>query len=108
MGRLGHGELSQTPRAIKWREKKSVSNAAWLLSQRSHKMGTKGAPVATDKKRGRKKAEQIGVLSEPDPVVDPGPGPAQWYYCANCKTVVVRSDEKCGTCEDQLAWDGIA
>jgi len=93
MSRLRNGELSQTKRAIRDREKYAEKRAALRETKMSD--------------------EPIGIKGGGDRLPDPLPGDqgdqgeAPSYFCMNCRGVVGYGDARCETCEDQLNWEGL-
>ena len=108
MGRLKHGELSQSSRAIKWRANKAVKNAAHALEQQgATELIIEGEPIVPTKKTTEPAPDAIGVLT-PDPgPVEIEPVTDQAYHCNNCPGAVQPGDESCGVCEQRLNWAGI-
>jgi len=108
MGRLKHGELSQSSRAIKWRANKAVKNAAYALEQQgATELIIEGGAVAPSKaKKTRPEPDAIGVFTGPEPV-EIEPEGDQAYHCANCHGTVHQGDAACGVCEQRLNWAGI-
>jgi len=108
MGRLKHGELSQSSRAIKWRANKAVKNAAYALEQQgATELIIEGEKVMPPKKTATKPApDAIGVFTDPEPVGIELEG-AQAYHCNNCRATVRQGDEACGVCEQRLNWAGV-
>ena len=107
MGRLKHGELSQSSRAIKWRANKAVKNAAYALEQQgATELIIEGDAVAPSKAKKTKPAQNaIGVFT-PEPV-EIEPQEAQAYHCNNCRGTVHQGDEACSVCEQRLNWAGV-
>jgi len=108
MGRLKHGELSQSSRAIKWRANKAVKNAVYALDQQgATELIIEGDTVAPPKaKKTKLEPDAIGVFTDPEPVELELEGD-QAYYCMNCRATVHQGDEACGVCEQRLNWAGI-
>ena len=108
MGRLKHGELSQSSRAIKWRANKAVKNAAYALEQQgATELIIEGEKVMPPKKTATKPTpDAIGVFTDPEPV-EIEPEGAQAYHCNNCQGAVHHGEEACGVCEQRLNWAGI-
>jgi len=103
MGRLGHGQLSQATRAIKWREKKAIADAAWLSDNRESFMALPDI----------KSSDAVGVFKlppDPEPAgpADPPPSFPQEYHCSSCKSPVGLSEKSCPICEKGLNWEGLA
>ena len=108
MGRLKHGELSQSSRAIKWRANKAVKNAAYALEkQGATELIIEGEPIVPPKKTIKPAPDAIGVFT-PDPTpVEIEPVTDQAYHCNNCHATVLQGDAACGVCEQRLNWAGI-
>ena len=107
MGRLKHGELSQSTRAIKWRANKAVQNAAYALEKQGAELIIEGEAILPPRKTATKpEPDAIGVFTDPDPV-EIEPQEAQAYHCNNCQGTVHQGDEACGVCEQRLNWAGI-
>lgn len=95
MSRLRNGELSQTKRAIRDREKYAEKRAALRETKMSD--------------------EPIGIKGGGDRLPDPLPGDqgdqgdqaAQRYFCSYCREFVGYGDARCETCEEQLNWEGL-
>ncbi len=112
MGRLPDGEISQSKRAIKWRAKKQLKNAAIALEKLGSELIIEGGKVMPDKKTVTKPApDAIGVFSDEttpagqtESVIESDPQP---YHCNNCRATVHQGDEACGVCEKRLDWAGI-
>ncbi len=107
MGRLKHGELSQSSRAIKWRANKQLRNAAIALEKQGSELFIEGEKVMPPRKTATKPApDAIGVFTDPEPV-EIEPEGEQPYHCTNCQGTVHQGDEACGVCEQRLNWAGI-
>jgi len=108
MGRLKHGELSQSSRAIKWRANKAVQNAAYALEQQgATKLIIEGEKVMPAKtKKTNPAPDAIGVFTDPEPV-EIEPEGDQPYHCNYCRGTVHQGDEVCGVCEKRLDWAGL-
>ncbi len=110
MGRLKHGELSQSSRAIKWRANKTVQNAAYALEkQGATELIIEGDIVSTPKepKATQPAPDFIGVVSRPEPTVRERETEIQEYHCDNCRAPVHQGDKACGVCEQRLNWAGV-
>lgn len=105
MGRLKHGELSQSIRAIKWRANKAVQNAAYALEKQGAELIIE-EPIVPPKKTTKPTPDAIGVFTDPQPV-EIEPITDQAYHCNNCQGTVYAGDEACGVCEKTLNWAGI-
>ena len=108
MGRLKHGELSQTSRAIKWRANKAVKNAAYALEQKgATQLVIEGETIVPPKKSVKPGPDAIGVFApDPEPVASE-PVTDQAYHCNNYHGTVHPGDEACGGCERTLNWAGL-
>ena len=107
MGRLKHGELSQTSRAIKWRANKQLRNAAVALEKQGSELIIDGEKIVAPKKTIKPAPDAIGVFtSEPQPV-ETETVTDQAYHCNNCQGTVHQGDEACGVCEQRLNWAGL-
>jgi len=109
MGRLKHGELSQSSRAIKWRANKAVQNAAYALEkQGATELIIEGGKVMPPKKTVTKPTpDAIGVFTDPEPIEIEAESDSQAYHCNNCRATVHQGDEACGVCEHRLDWAAI-
>jgi len=85
MPRLRNGELSQTKRAVKDRERAAANRAA----NREVNMSD----------------EPIGIKAQPGRSPDQGDG--QSYFCLNCQAPIVYGSESCVVCEERLNWEGL-
>jgi len=110
--RLANGYFSQKPRAIKWRAKKAVENAAYQLANgKNAETFTQGEPKLMNepkpkRKRTKKPApDAIGVFSDDEPAA-PEPD-RQDYFCENCRGTVHQGDERCLVCNERLNWAGV-
>ena len=108
MGRLKHGELSQSSRAIKWRANKAVKNAAIALEKKgATPLIIEGETIVADKETLNPSTDQIGILTSPPGPVGPETVEEQGYHCNNCQGTVLQGDKVCGVCEQRLNWAGI-
>ena len=107
MGRLKHGELSQTSRAIKWRANKAVKNAAYALEKQGAELIIEGEPIVPPKKTAKSAPDAIGVFTPEPNTVEIETVTEQAYHCNNCQGTVHHGDEACSVCEQRLNWAGI-
>lgn len=107
MGRLAHGEFSQSSRAIKWRANKAFRNAAIALERQgaTELIIGKDVVMPPKPKATKPKEDAIGVFTrEPAEIEPEGEQP---YHCTNCQATVHQGDQACGVCERRLDWAGI-
>ena len=105
-GPQGHGILSNSGRAVRWRAQRDRENAQWRDAN--------GRQLPGDLPVDYKKGETIGVfkddVSPPSPApVPPPPAPAPdvdvvEYFCMTCKTDLVKWQAKCTGCELDIDW----
>jgi len=108
MGRLADGELSQSSRAIKWRAKKQLKNAAIALDKLGSELIIEGGKVMPPKpKTPKPEPDAIGVFTAPEPIEIEAETDAQAYHCNNCHATVHQGDEGCGVCEQRLNWAAV-
>lgn len=97
MARLPHNQLSQTPRAIKWRAEKAEADAAWMAAQEIGRTATSETDPLQPSNM------PIGVFSAAS---RPEPEP-QAYHCENCTGTVVPGDRRCPVCQQLLNWKAV-
>lgn len=117
-GRLGHGQLSMTPRAIKWRKLQAEANLEW---QRTNLVGVETVPEngVSDQDhvadQGVAGDSSIGVFKPTSPPELPGPleppvspDEPDTYFCQNCRADIEYGAEACPVCEKKLSWEELA
>jgi len=109
VGRLKHGELSQSSRAIKWRANKAVKNAAYALEQQGATELIIGGDVVMPAKTKKTKPapDAIGVFTDPEPIEIETESDSQAYHCNNCRATVHQGADACSVCEQRLNWAGL-
>ena len=109
-GRLPHGQLSQEPRAIKWREKKALEDAEWARENLPAGPGGHGGDPVGDNLIGvfgrtdRPPDQQDQTSGNQDQGQDDGP---DTYICSNCREPVDRDTPSCLVCEKTLRWENV-
>jgi len=105
-GPKGHGQLSMTPRAIKWRQKEAEKNTAW---QQENLEPTATVPETDPGDQDHVDGEsKIGVFKPTlPPVTEDEPEEVQRYHCVNCLETVDVGVDHCPTCLKPLSWKGL-